>query len=146
MGERVNDRFIYTGRRNESGANFWAGEHALFTENYAGISSEAEFDIDVRPLSIWESVVIEPQNAVIGGTSLWVMAEHDPKEYKSVGEFLSFLSSSDVQASWYKNTGNLPITAEVGDPTRAVGFYEGTAPAFATRELARKDLHQVLTG
>ena len=48
-------KFIYTGRRNEGGANFRAGDCALFTESsagYAGISSEAEFDFDVRPLAL----------------------------------------------------------------------------------------------
>ena len=128
MGEWVKDhKFIYTGRRNEGGANFRAGECALFTESsagYAGISSEAEFDFDVRPLPYWESVVSEPQNTIIGGASLWVMEGHDSKEYKGVGEFLSFLSSSDVQASWHQNTGYLPITIEAGEATRAAGFYE----------------------
>ena len=128
MGEWAKDRtFIYTGRRNEGGANFRAGECALFTESsagYAGINSEAEFNFDVRPLPYWESVVSEPQNTIIGGASLWVMSGHDPKEYKGVGEFLSFLSSSDVQAAWHQNTGYLPITAEAGEATRAAGFYE----------------------
>ena len=46
-------KFIYTGRRNEGGANFRAGECALFTESsagYAGIKAEAEFEFEVRPL------------------------------------------------------------------------------------------------
>ncbi|MEM8653340.1 MAG: sn-glycerol-3-phosphate ABC transporter substrate-binding protein UgpB [Pseudomonadota bacterium] len=120
-------KFVYTGRRNEGGANFRAGECALFTESsagYAGISSEAEFDFDVRPLPYWTAVAEEPQNTIIGGASLWVMAGHETDEYKGVGEFLSFLSTSDVQASWHQNTGYLPITGEAGDATRAAGFYE----------------------
>lgn len=128
MGDWAKDgKFIYTGRRNEGGANFRAGECALFTESsagYAGISSEAEFDFDVRPLPYWAGVVSEPQNTIIGGASLWVMEGHDPEEYKGVGEFLSFLSTSGVQADWHQNTGYLPITADAGDVTRAAGFYE----------------------
>ncbi|WP_299372984.1 sn-glycerol-3-phosphate ABC transporter substrate-binding protein UgpB [uncultured Tateyamaria sp.] len=128
MGEWAADgKFIYTGRRNEGGANFRAGECALFTESsagYAGISSEAEFDFDVRPLPYWEGVGNAPQNTIIGGASLWVMEGHEDAEYKGVGEFLSFLSTSDVQASWHQNTGYLPITAEAGVATRAAGFYE----------------------
>ncbi len=128
MGDWAKDgKFIYTGRRNEGGANFRAGECALFTESsagYAGISSEAEFEFDVRPLPYWEALVSEPQNTIIGGASLWVMEGHDPEAYKGVGEFLSFLSSSGVQASWHQNTGYLPITADAGDVTRAAGFYE----------------------
>ncbi|MFL4472169.1 sn-glycerol-3-phosphate ABC transporter substrate-binding protein UgpB [Tateyamaria armeniaca] len=128
MGEWAADgKFIYTGRRNEGGANFRAGECALFTESsagYAGISSEAEFDFDVRPLPYWEGVGNAPQNTIIGGASLWVMSGHEDAEYKGVGEFLSFLSTSDVQASWHQNTGYLPITAEAGVATREAGFYE----------------------
>ncbi|MDA7965815.1 sn-glycerol-3-phosphate ABC transporter substrate-binding protein UgpB [Ruegeria sp.] len=120
-------KFIYTGRRNEGGANFRAGECALFTESsagYAGIKAEAEFDFDVRALPYWAGVISEPQNTIIGGASLWVMEGHDPEAYKGVGEFLSFLSSSGVQADWHQNTGYLPITAEAGVETRNAGFYE----------------------
>ncbi|MCF2906178.1 sn-glycerol-3-phosphate ABC transporter substrate-binding protein UgpB [Octadecabacter sp. CECT 8868] len=128
MGEWAQEgKFIYTGRRNEGGANFRAGECALFTESsagYAGISSEAEFDFDVRPLPYWEGVGNAPQNTIIGGASLWVMEGHEDDEYTGAGEFLSFLSSSDVQASWHQNTGYLPITAEASDATRLSGFYE----------------------
>ncbi|MEO0381411.1 MAG: sn-glycerol-3-phosphate ABC transporter substrate-binding protein UgpB [Pseudomonadota bacterium] len=128
MGEWAADgKFIYTGRRNEGGANFRAGECALFTESsagYAGISSEAEFDFDVRPLPYWEGVGNSPQNTIIGGASLWVMEGHEADEYAGAGAFLSFLSSSDVQASWHQNTGYLPITAAAGEATRLAGFYD----------------------
>ncbi|MEM1078912.1 MAG: sn-glycerol-3-phosphate ABC transporter substrate-binding protein UgpB [Pseudomonadota bacterium] len=128
MGNWAQDgKFIYTGRRNEGGANFRSGECALFTESsagYAGIKAEAQFDFEVRPLPYWEAVTSEPQNTIIGGASLWVMAGHEADEYKGVGEFLSFLSSSDVQAQWHQDTGYLPITAEAGEATRAAGFYD----------------------
>ena len=128
MGEWARDgKFVYTGRRNEGGANFRAGECALFTESsagYAGIKAEAEFDFDVRPLPYWEGVGNAPQNTIIGGASLWVMEGQDEADYKGVGAFLSFLSTSDVQASWHQNTGYLPITAAAGIATRAAGFYE----------------------
>ncbi|MDE0112210.1 MAG: extracellular solute-binding protein, partial [Albidovulum sp.] len=81
IGEWVQDgKFIYAGRRNEGGANFRAGDCALFTESsagYAGISSAAEFDFGVGHLPYWESLVSEPQNTIIGGASLWVMAGHE---------------------------------------------------------------------
>src|SRR5210317_2274104 len=128
MGNWAKDgKFIYTGRRNEGGANFRSGECALFTESsagYAGIKAEAQFDFDVRRLPYWSALASEPQNTIIGGASLWVMEGHDSAEYKGVGEFLSYLSTSDVQAAWHQNTGYLPITSEAGDATRASGFYD----------------------
>ena len=47
-----------------------------------GISSEAEFEFDVRPLPYWEGVGNAPQNTIIGGASLWVLSGHEAEEYK----------------------------------------------------------------
>lgn len=128
MGEWAQDgKFIYAGRRNEGGANFRAGECALFTESsagYAGISAEAEFDFEVRPLPYWTAVASEPQNTIIGGASLWVMEGHEADEYSGVAAFMEFLSSPEIQAKWHQDTGYLPITAAAGDLTRSQGFYD----------------------
>tara|TARA_R110002124_G_scaffold113115_5_gene267400 strand:- start:196 stop:1509 length:1314 start_codon:yes stop_codon:yes gene_type:complete len=128
MGEWAKEgKFFYAGRRNEGGANFRAGDCALFTESsagYAGIKSEATFDFDVRPLPYWEGVGNAPQNTIIGGASLWVMEGHEAEEYEGVAQFLSFLSSAPIQAKWHQDTGYLPITAAAADATRKAGFYE----------------------
>lgn len=128
MGQWAQDgKFIYAGRRNEGGANFRAGECALFTESsagYAGIKAEADFAFDVRPLPYWEAVTSEPQNTIIGGASLWVMEGQTDEEYKAVAAFLNFLSSPEIQAKWHQDTGYLPITTEAGELTRSQGFYE----------------------
>lgn len=128
LGEWADEgKFVYTGRRNEGGANFRGGECALFTESsagYAGIKDEADFEFDVRPLPYWEGEEGAPQNTIIGGASLWVMAGHDPEEYEGVAEFLNFLSSPEVQAQWHQDTGYLPITTAAGELTREQGFYE----------------------
>lgn len=120
-------KFIYAGRRNEGGANFRAGSCALFTESsagYAGISTEAEFDFGVRHLPYWDGVEGAPQNTIIGGASLWVLEGHSDSEYEGVAEYLSYLSSTAVQAKWHQDTGYLPITAAAGDETRSMGFYD----------------------
>ncbi|MEM9280159.1 MAG: sn-glycerol-3-phosphate ABC transporter substrate-binding protein UgpB [Pseudomonadota bacterium] len=128
LGDWAKDgKFVYKGRRNEGGADFRAGECALFTESsagYAGIKKEAKFDFSVKPLPYWDGVAGAPQNTIIGGASLWVMQGHEAPEYKGVAEFLNFLSSTDIQAKWHQNTGYLPITAAAGDKTRIDGFYE----------------------
>ena len=128
MGEWAKDgKFVYTGRRNESGANFRSGECALFTESsagYAGIKDEAQFEFDVRPLPYWSDVEGAPQNTIIGGASLWVMAGQSDEEYKGVAEFLNFLSSPEIQAKWHQDTGYLPSTQAAADLTAEQGFYE----------------------
>ena len=127
LGEWAQEgKFFYAGRRNEGGANFRSGECALFTESsagYAGISSEAEFEFDVRPLPYWEEVG-SPKNTIIGGASLWVMEGQTDEEYEGVAAFLNYLSSPEVQAKWHQDTGYLPITAAAGDLTREQGFYD----------------------
>ncbi|MEM9207152.1 MAG: sn-glycerol-3-phosphate ABC transporter substrate-binding protein UgpB [Pseudomonadota bacterium] len=127
MGEWAQEgKFFYAGRRNEGGANFRAGECALFTESsagYAGIKAEAEFDFEVRPLPYWEAVSSEPQNTIIGGASLWVMQGHESEEYNGVAAFFNFLSSTEVQAKYHQDTGYLPITAAAGELTKEQGFY-----------------------
>ena len=128
MGDWARDgKFVYTGRRNESGANFRAGECALWTESsagYAGVNADAEFDFEIRPLPYWADAEGAPQNTIIGGASLWVMSGHEPEEYEGIAEFLNFLSSSDIQADWHQNTGYLPITMPAYEQTKAVGFYD----------------------
>ncbi|WP_162651350.1 sn-glycerol-3-phosphate ABC transporter substrate-binding protein UgpB [Lentilitoribacter sp. Alg239-R112] len=127
MGDWAKEgKFFYAGRRNEGGANFRAGECALFTESsagYAGIKSEAKFEFEVRPLPYWSEASGAPQNTIIGGASLWVMEGHDADEYKATAAFLNFLSSTDIQAKWHQDTGYLPITSAAGDKTKADGFY-----------------------
>lgn len=144
MGEWAQDgKFIYTGRRNEGGANFRSGECALFTESsagYGGISTEAEFDFDIRPLPYWEGVGNAPQNTIIGGASLWVMAGHSDEEYKGVAEYLKFLSSPEVQAKWHQDSGYLPITGEASDLTRSQGFYdENPGTDIAVKQMTAKE-------
>ena len=130
MGEWAKDgKCIYAGRRNEGGANFRAGECALFTESsagYAGIKAEAQFNFEVRPLPYWKAVAAEPQNTIIGGASLWVMEGQSDAEYAGVAAFMDFLSSPEIQAKWHQDTGYLPITSDAGDLTRSQGFYDAT--------------------
>lgn len=128
MGDWAKDgKFVYGGRRNETGANFRAGECALFTESsagYAGVKKEAQFEFEIRTLPHWSDTEGAPQNTIIGGSSLWVLAGHEEDEYKGVGQFLAFLSTSDIQANWHQNTGYLPITLEAAEKTEADGFYD----------------------
>ncbi|MDJ0946486.1 MAG: sn-glycerol-3-phosphate ABC transporter substrate-binding protein UgpB [Kiloniellales bacterium] len=119
--------FVYSGRRNEGGARFRGGECAIFTESsagYAGIKAEAKFPFGVGNLPYWPAVTDKPQNTIIGGASLWVMAGHSEAEYKGVAKFFSFLSSPEAQASWHQTTGYLPITTAAYDLTKEQGFYD----------------------
>lgn len=120
-------KFIYGGRRNETGARFRSGECALMTESsagYAGVKAEAQFPFQIRPLPYWPQAEGAPFNTIIGGASLWVMAGHDAEEYRGVAEFFNYLSSPAVQAQWHQDTGYLPITYAAFGLSHAQRFYD----------------------
>ncbi|NIS60086.1 MAG: sn-glycerol-3-phosphate ABC transporter substrate-binding protein UgpB [Proteobacteria bacterium] len=119
--------FIYGGRRNLGNAKFSAGEVAMYTESsagYAGFKKTCKFPFRTSMLPYWPDAPGAPQNTIIGGASLWVMAGHPPEEYRGVATFFSYLSSPAVQADWHQFTGYLPITTDAYHLTKGQGFYE----------------------
>jgi len=119
--------FSYSGRTNEGSAKFYSEECGMYTESsagYAGINRNAQFEFGVSQLPYWEAVIDTPQNTIIGGASVWVMAGHSKEEYKGVATFLDFLASPEMQAHWHQNTGYLPITPAAYELTKKQGFYE----------------------
>ena len=137
-----NGTFTYGGRKDEPLAKFSSGECGMITTSsgsYANIESAAKFDFGVAPMPYYGDVKGAPQNSIIGGASLWVMAGKKPEEYKGVAKFLSFISSTDIQTDWHQNTGYVPITTAAYDATRSSGFYE-QKPGFdvAVKELTNK--------
>ena len=92
--------FVYKGRGNVPDASFPSGECAMFTGSsglYARVARDAKFAYGIAPLPYYPDVTGAPQNTVIGGASLWVMAGKKPAEYKGVANFFNFLSDPDVQ-------------------------------------------------
>ena len=80
-----------------------------------------------------------PQNAIIGGASLWVMQGKDKETYTGVAKFLDFLAKPENAAEWHQKTGYLPITKAAYDLTREQGFYEKNPGAdTATRQMLNK--------
>ncbi|HET6467565.1 MAG TPA: sn-glycerol-3-phosphate ABC transporter substrate-binding protein UgpB, partial [Geminicoccaceae bacterium] len=129
LGEWQKDKvFDYGGRRNTANAKFTSGECAMLTESsagYAGIRDTAEFEFGVATLPYYpDKGEGAPQNTIIGGASLWVLAGHEPEEYRGVARFFSYLSSPEVQADWHQFTGYLPITEAAYELTKEQGFYE----------------------
>ena len=53
---------------------------------------DAKFDWAVTEIPYWDDVAGAPQNAIIGGASLWVMGGKTNNAYKGVAKFFGFLS------------------------------------------------------
>jgi sn-glycerol 3-phosphate transport system substrate-binding protein len=119
--------FTYAGRKNEPEAKFYGGDCAMLTSSsaaYANIKRSSKFEFGVAPLPYYEDVKGAPQNSIIGGASLWVMAGNKPAEYKGVAKFFTFLSSPEIQADWHQKTGYVPITKAAYELTKKQGFYD----------------------
>ena len=118
--------FVYKGRANAPEASFISGECAMMTTStgfYGNVAKNAKFDWGLAPLPHYPDVPGAPQNTVIGGASLWVMAGKKAEEYKGIAQFFTYLSKPDIQAATHQRTGYLPITMAAYELTDKSGFY-----------------------
>ena len=119
--------FTYSGRRNEGEARFASGECAMMTSSTGAqgtIRRTAKFDWSVNFIPYHDDVKGAPQNSIIGGASLWVMARKPAADYKGVAKFFAFLSQPEIQMDWHISTGYVPITLKAFEMTKASGYYE----------------------
>src|SRR5689334_14648148 len=134
--------FIYKGRGNVPEASFISGECAMINTSsgfYGNVAKNAKFAYGLAPLPYYPDVPGAPQNTVIGGASLWVMAGKKPAEYKGVAKFFSFISTPEVQSASHKRTGYLPVTTAAYQLTDKSGFYkEHPGTDVAVTQMIRK--------
>jgi len=134
--------FTYFGRKDESTAKFYNGDCAITTASsgsLADIRHYAKFNYGVGMMPYDAEVKGAPQNAIIGGASLWVMNGKDAATYKGVAQFMQFLTQPEIAAEWHQKTGYLPITTAAYELTRQQGFYEKNPGAdTATRQMLNK--------
>ena len=134
--------FVYKGRENVPEASFVSGECAMITTSagfYGNVAKNAKFAYALATLPYYPDVPGAPQNTVIGGASLWVMAGKKPVEYKGVAAFFNYISSPEVQSASHKRTGYLPITTAAYQLTEKSGFYkEHPGTDIAVSQMIRK--------
>jgi sn-glycerol 3-phosphate transport system substrate-binding protein len=119
--------FIYKGRGNAADATFVSGECAMITGSsalYGNIKRNAKFAAGIGTLPYYPDVPGAPQNTVIGGASLWVMAGKKSEEYKGVAQFFAHLSKAEEAAKSHQRTGYLPVTKAAYEMTEKSGFYK----------------------
>jgi sn-glycerol 3-phosphate transport system substrate-binding protein len=119
--------FVYKGRSNTPEASFVSGECAMINTSsgfYGNVAKNAKFAYGLAPLPYYPDVPGAPQNTVIGGASLWVMAKKPAADYKGVAEFFGFISRPEVQSASHKRTGYLPVTTAAYELTEKSGFYQ----------------------
>ncbi len=132
--------FVYGGREGKSDPLFNGGDCA-FRIGSSGSAAGAEkalgqdkVGIAMMPYS--PDVIAKPQNSIIGGATLWVLQGRPKAEYTGVAKFMTYLSSTPVQAKWHQETGYVPITNAAAKATEEAGFYK----KFPGRDIAVKEL------
>jgi sn-glycerol 3-phosphate transport system substrate-binding protein len=118
--------FDYGGRTTEPEGKFLSGECGMIQTSsgaYGIFKTGAKFEFGMTELPYYPDVPGAPQNSIIGGASLWVMAGKTPQEYKGVAKFFTFLSQTDLQQRLHEITGYLPITKAAYQAAKASGFY-----------------------
>jgi sn-glycerol 3-phosphate transport system substrate-binding protein len=119
--------FDYGGRRSDMAPKFYTQECAMYMNSsgaLAGVRANAkDFEVGVGMLPYWPDVKDAPQNSIIGGATLWVLAGHPKETYKGVGQFFNYLSRAEVQAKWHQETGYLPITTAAYELSKKQGYY-----------------------
>ena len=119
--------FVYKGRGNKADASFYSGECAMSTGSssmYGNIKRNAKFVSGMSTLPYYPDVPGAPQNTIIGGASLWVMAGKKPDEYKGVAQFFQYIARPEVAAASHQRTGYLPVTLASFQLTEKSGFYK----------------------
>ena len=91
---------------------------------YGNIKRNAKFAAGISTLPYYPDVPGTPQNTVIGGASLWVMAGKKPAEYKGIAGFFNHLSKAEEAAKSHQRTGYLPVTIPSYELTEKSGFYK----------------------
>lgn len=134
--------FSYFGRKDEATEKFYSGSCAMLTGSSASLANirhYAKFDFGVAMLPYDDEAEGAPQNAIIGGASLWVMQGHDDATYKGVAEFFRFLTQPENSARWHQKTGYLPVTIAGYELTLQQGFYQENSGAdIAIRQMLNK--------
>ncbi|WP_431265355.1 sn-glycerol-3-phosphate ABC transporter substrate-binding protein UgpB [Roseateles chitinivorans] len=119
--------FVYKGRGNSADSSFFSGECAMMTGSsslYANVKKNAKFNFGISTLPYYPDVPGAPQNTIIGGASLWVMAGKKPAEYKGVAAFFQYLAQAQVASDSHKRTGYLPVTKAAYELTEKSGYYQ----------------------
>ena len=123
--------FEYNGRTTGGDARFVSGACAIFLTSsslYGRVASEARFDWTIAPMPYYPDIPGAPQNAILGGGSLYAMQGKTRAESVGVARFLAFVLEGRQQDLLYRNTGYVPATRAAYAAALAAGFYAAHPP------------------
>ncbi len=105
--------YVWNGTSTSTVPLFTNGTCAMYEQSSASlttIAAGAQFPFGVAPLPTVDGSNSAPQNTVVGGASMWVMAGQPSNTYAGDAQFIQFLKSPTTQSYWASHTGYVPVT------------------------------------
>ncbi|MEJ2037058.1 MAG: extracellular solute-binding protein, partial [Maritimibacter sp.] len=113
---------------NDNQAKFEEGKVGLWigsSGSFGGLmKKDLPFDFSATYLPFWKSITDEGYQSFIGGASLFAMSGKSAEENKASAAFFEYLTSSEVQYFWHKESGYVPITTAAYELAKADGHYD----------------------
>lgn len=118
--------FVYAGQTNDAKKPFIEKKAAFFMQgstHYPILQKEADFPItacSLPPLIRGQEV---KHAFPLGGASVWVLNNSTTQQMlDGVKEFLTYLASDEIQETWHKETGYVPVLEDL--PKKLKEFYK----------------------
>ena len=109
---------------------------SIANHGVVGSTGRDGLDWSVAMIPVYEGFT--RHNSLVGGASLWVMANKSKEEYEAAAAFLDFVLTP-AEVKWMPNvTGYIPITVPAYRQMLDEGFY--AQPKFRGREIAMQSL------
>jgi sn-glycerol 3-phosphate transport system substrate-binding protein len=98
----------------------WLGSSGSF----GGLRKSAKFEFGAAYLPYWKSIIDKPKGTFIGGAALWALSGKPEAENKGVAKFFEFMTKTETQLYWHKETGYVPITSKAYQAAKDEGYYK----------------------
>ncbi len=115
---------------------FYSEQTAMFIDSTAVLRGAMDtvagkFEIGTAYLPRPNEAAYDKSGTIIGGGSLWIIADRPPAEQYCAWEFVKFQASPDQQAYWHTMSGYFPIRKAAYDVQLAKDW-RGKYPQFVT--------------
>lgn len=93
------------------------------SSNLGAFRDKNSLNFGVSGLPYYPAVTSKPGNPFVDGSGLWATSGHPADQDKATAQFLAWLAQPKNAATWYQNTGYLPLTEQAFASTDA-GYYK----------------------
>ncbi|MFW5855702.1 MAG: ABC transporter substrate-binding protein [Bacillota bacterium] len=94
---------------------FLSDRAAMMIESTAQVQNFSEEFAEEDDRELGTAFLPRPEDSerggvIIGGASLWAIADHPQEELEATWEFLKYITETEQQTHWFENTGYFPVT------------------------------------